>query len=53
MAQVHPGWGHIKSSKVDPGDATYHYALPTLADARAAMAAFVGLPDLFPSEDTP
>lgn len=51
MAFVLPGWKHVKSGKTQPGDATYHYELPTLAEARAAMAKYVGKPDLFPSED--
>jgi hypothetical protein len=36
---------------VNPGDTTYEYHLPPLAECRAAMASFVGKPDLFPKED--
>jgi|GEM_PF-3439472 len=50
MAAVLPGWKAIKSTKAQEGDATYHYTLPDLAAARAAMAAYLGKPDLF-SED--
>jgi len=52
MAMVHAAWAHTKSSKVDPGDATYHYNIPGLAEARAQMAAFLGGENPFPEDVT-
>lgn len=52
MKAVHPAWAMVKSGKADPGDATYHYVLPELGDARRAMAAFLGGHNPFP-EDSP
>lgn len=47
MAAILPGWKGVKSSKAAPGDATYHYALPPLAECRRALAAFIGKADMF------
>jgi hypothetical protein len=52
MKAVHPAWAMVKSGKADPGDATYHYVLPALGEARRAMAAFLGGHNPFP-EDSP
>lgn len=50
MAAAAPGWTKGKSGAAAEGDATYHYVIPPLDDARALMAAFVGDPDLFGEE---
>lgn len=47
MAAIFPGWKGVKSSKTGPGDATYHYELPPLAECRQALAAFIGKADMF------
>lgn len=41
MKRVFPSWAYAK------GNACYDYILPSLADARAAMCAFLGDPTLF------
>lgn len=50
MAAIFPGWKGVKSSKTGPGDATYHYELPPLAECRQALAAFIGKADMFREE---
>jgi hypothetical protein len=52
MGAVLPGWKHTKSSKAQPGDATYHYTLPPLADARAALAKYLGKANLFAEDES-
>lgn len=52
MKSIISDWDAIRSSKTGAGDTTYHYALPTLGAARAAMAQFLGGHNPFP-EDTP
>lgn len=52
MKQFIPGWHANKTTKPQPGDATYHYTLPSLDQARAWMAEALGKPHLFDEEPT-
>ncbi|HWU70791.1 MAG TPA: bifunctional DNA primase/polymerase [Pseudoxanthomonas sp.] len=47
MKQFVPGWHATKSTRAQPGDATYHYPMPTLDDARVLLAEALGKPQLF------
>lgn len=44
MAEMIPGWTRKKTTAkaVQPGDTTYHYALPPLDEARAMMRKYMG-----------
>jgi hypothetical protein len=47
MKQFMPTWGAVKAAKAQPGDATYHYPMPPLPEARALLAEALGKPNLF------
>jgi hypothetical protein len=47
MKQFMPTWGAVKAAKAQPGDATYHYPMPSLPEARALLAEALGKPNLF------
>jgi hypothetical protein len=50
MAAIMPQWRAAKSAKHNEGDATYHYSIPPLANARDAMSSFTGNTDLWSDE---
>lgn len=47
MRQFMPAWKAFKSTKAQPGDATYHYCMPGLDEARILLAEALGKPQLF------